>query len=95
MFTEKIKKLMAIGIEAAKLSDVSQLDEPYVKITWQKNGTMEVEFYSYSLELEGGRGNHFSITPDEKSMEEKLDYFISLAEREIVAMSRKESTGCN
>lgn len=97
MFTDKIQKLMTLGTEAALLSSVSQIDEPYLKVIWRKDGLLDLEFYSYSLELGSNSvGNHSFTVIDITKLEELLDQLISIAEREITALSRKDSgSGCS
>jgi len=95
--TEKIHKLITMGKEAVNLSEISQLDEPSLRLTWRTNGLLELEFYSYSLEVGGDTvGNHSFTVANEEELDNLLDHLVSIVEREIVALSKKYSgSGCN
>lgn len=58
----QIDKLMALGKEAVSLSDSCKFAEPMLTITWDNEGKVFCEFYSYCLNLfDGGRHHYFEL----------------------------------
>lgn len=86
---------MLLGKEAVKFNNHCKCFEPSLTLTWENNGTISGEFYSYCLNLEDGGRHHIFEANNEIELEKKLDHFIYVSEREITAISRKESVGCN
>jgi len=94
MFTNKIQKLMELGKESVRLSEVSVLDEPYFEFKWHNDNIIKAKFYSYCLKLEDEQPIHIIEAKNEVELEQKIDHFIMIAKREIVSLSRKDEIGC-
>ncbi len=85
---EKIEELLQLGREAVSLSDKCKKGEPSLSITWQKNGLISGDFYSFCLELGDGNKHHKFSAHDKETLEKALNNLIKIAKREIVALGR-------
>ncbi|HDY88403.1 MAG TPA: hypothetical protein ENH82_09885 [bacterium] len=86
-----IHELLRLGHEAVSLSDGHKMNEPSFSMTWQRDGSIDGEFYSYCLDLRDGGRHHTFCATSEKDLLAVLKGFIEDAKKEIQETKNRDN----